>query len=225
MTKITSAMIFAAGFGTRMGVLSSHTPKPLIPIAGRPMIDYAIDLLRDAGISSIVANAHYMSDQITAHLMNRNVTVSMEDDKILDTGGGLKFALPSLGDGPVITINPDAIWLGPNPISELLSAWDPSMSALLMLAPKERAHGTNNSGDFSLEQGTIVRNGSYIYGGAQILRTHDLHKMSADVFSLNAYWDHLAKSGDLNGVAYSGDWCDIGTPEGLRTAEALVSDV
>ena len=225
MIKITSAMIFAAGFGTRMGALTSQTPKPLIPVAGRPMIDYAIDLLREAGISTIVANAHYLSDQIVTHLRTRDVTVSLEEDQILDTGGGLRSALPLLGDGPVITINPDAIWLGPNPIRELLAAWDTSMSALLMLVPAARAHGTNHSGDFSLEHGAIARDGPYIYGGAQILQTHDLHKMSGDVFSLNAYWDHLAKSGDLNGVAYSGDWCDIGTPDGLRTAEALLSDV
>lgn len=225
MTKISSAMIFAAGFGKRMGALTSDTPKPLIPIAGRPMIDHTIDFLRDAGISRIVANAHYLSDQMSAHLKARDVLVSLEDGQILDTGGGLRAALPLLDDGPVITINPDAIWLGSNPVADLLSAWGQSMRALLLLVPCEHAHGTNNSGDFSLEHGKIARKGPFIYGGAQVIKTNELHKLPSDAFSLNAYWDHLSKSCDLNGVSYMGDWCDIGTPDGLSLAEAMIADV
>ena len=185
MTRITSAMIFAAGFGTRMGALTANTPKPLIPIAGRPMIDHAIDLLRDAGISKIVANAHYLSDQMSAHLSARDVLVSVETDQILDTGGGLRAALPLLGQGPVITINPDAIWIGPNPIADLLSAWNPSMNALLSLVPNDHVYGTSNSGDFSLKQGVIARNGPFIYGGAQVIKTDEMHNIPSDVFSLN----------------------------------------
>jgi len=222
---ITSAMIFGAGFGTRMGALTSDTPKPLIPIAGRPMIDHTIDLLRDAGISNIVANAHYFSDQMSAHLNARDVVVSLENDQILDTGGGLKAALPLLGDGPVITINPDAIWLGPNPVTDLLSAWNPLMRALLLLVPNERAYGTKSSGDFSVKKGKITRKGPFIYGGAQVIETNQLHEFQTDVFSLNAYWDHLGNSNDLNGTPYSGDWCDIGTPDGLSVAEAMMADV
>lgn len=225
MTEITSAMIFAAGFGTRMGQLTEGTPKPLIPIAGRPMIDRTIDLLRDAGISRILANAHYLSDQMSAHLKARDVIVSLEDGQILETGGGLRAALPLLGDGPTVTINPDAIWLGPNPISDLMSSWKPSMNALLMLVPHRRAHGTSSSGDFSLEQGVITRKGPFIYGGAQVIRTHELARIPSDVFSLNVYWDHLSKFGGLNGTSYTGDWCDIGTPDGLSLAEAMISNV
>ncbi len=225
MTDIRSAMIFAAGFGARMGALTADTPKPLVPLAGRPMIDYTIDLLRNAGITRIVANAHYLSDQMATHLESQNIIVSLEVDRILDTGGGLRAALPLLDGDPVITINPDVLWAGINPIQCLLSAWNDRMRALLMLVPKKRAFGTSNTGDFSLENSVIHRNGSYLYGGAQIIRTGDLGHFEADVFSLNVYWDHLAKSDDLNGAVYPDAWCDIGSPEGLATAEAMIVDV
>lgn len=225
MTEIRSAMIFAAGFGTRMGDLTTNSPKPLVPIAGRPMIDYTIDLLRDAGITNIVANAHYLSDQMVSHLARQDVAVSVETDRILDTGGGLRAALPMLGNDPVITINPDAIWLDDNPIPQLLKAWQKPMQALLMLAPYERAFGTDHHGDFSLEDGKIARNGPNLYGGAQIIDTTLLDHISSDVFSLNAYWDRIAKIGRLHGIAYPGRWCDIGSPDGLTTAEAMMSNV
>ena len=111
-----AAMIFAAGFGTRMGALTRTIPKPMVPLGGRPMIAHAIDLLRDAGIEKIIANTHYLPDQIEPYLKDQGVKVLRETPDILDTGGGLRAALPLLGADPVVTINPDALWLGPNPI-------------------------------------------------------------------------------------------------------------
>ena len=129
--QINAAMIFAAGFGTRMGELTRSTPKPMLPLAGRPMIDHAIDLVRNAGIVRVVANTHYLADQIEPHLVRRDVVAVRETPEILETGGGLKAALPHLGADPVVTLNPDAAWTGSNPISTLLNAWRPEMSALL----------------------------------------------------------------------------------------------
>lgn len=220
-----SAMIFAAGFGTRMGDLTHDLPKPMIPLAGRPMIDHAIDLLRDAGLDRIVANTHYLPDRIEPHLSQRGITWVRETPRILDTGGGLKAALPRLGHGPVVTLNPDAAWTGPNPVKSLLSAWRPEMRALLLLVPLRRAQTNRDTGDFSLEHGEIRRKGPYLYTGAQIIRPDALAEIPEDVFSLNRYWDHLAEHGPLHGLVHEDGWCDIGHPEGLKRAEKMLAHV
>lgn len=220
-----AAMIFAAGFGTRMGDLTRDTPKPMIPLAGRPMIDHAVDLVRAAGINRIVANTHYLHDVIESHLRELEVETVRESPDILETGGGLKSALGILGQGPVITLNPDAAWAGANPIRSLLNAWQKDMQALLLLVPVESAETTRLEGDFSLEQGRIRRGGGFIYTGAQILRTHRLSEIRESAFSLNRYWDLLAESGPIHGLVHEGRWCDIGHPEGLSKAERMLADV
>ncbi|MEP0641207.1 MAG: NTP transferase domain-containing protein, partial [Roseobacter sp.] len=149
------AMIFSAGFGTRMGPLTKDMPKPMVPLAGRPMIDYAVDLLRDAGVRQIVANTHYLPSKIEPHLSALDIEAIREDPEILDTGGGLKAALPLFDEDIVVTLNPDAAWLGPNPIKRLIQAWRPEMQALLLLVPMVDASTTRTTGDFSLEQGEI----------------------------------------------------------------------
>lgn len=221
----TAAMIFTAGFGTRMGELTRELPKPMVPVGDRPMIAHAIDLLRDAGIEKIVANTHYLPDRIEPYLRDQGVEVHRETPDILDTGGGLRAAGTLLGKGPVITINPDALWLGANPVHQLLEAWRPGMQALLALVPKERARGISGSGDFSLESGRIRRKGPHFYGGAQIIETALLDRIDASVFSLNAYWDMLATLGDLHGLAYRGAWFDIGNPAGLAAANERLRNV
>ena len=219
-------MIFAAGFGTRMGALTRDRPKPMVPLAGRPMIDRTLDLARDAGLTRIVANAHYHADQIADHLAPGGVTVVAEEPHILDTGGGLKAALPQIGPGPVFTINPDALWLGPNPLSVLRAAWqDGEMEALLLCVPPDRAKGRSGPGDFSVDgQGRVSRGGPFVYGGAQIIRTDALAGIGERVFSLNLLWDILGRRGTLFAAEYPGDWCDIGTPDGLALAETLLRD-
>ena len=127
-------MLFAAGFGTRMGELTRSRPKPLIPVAGRALLDHALDLAAGAGLSRQVVNAHYLAEQVVAHLDGRGIPVAVETPEILDTGGGLRAALPLLGPGPVFTLNTDAVWTGPNPLVTLAGAWDPArMDALLLL--------------------------------------------------------------------------------------------
>lgn len=214
-----AAMIFAAGFGTRMGDLTKTTPKPMLQLAGRPLIDHSIDHLRAAGINRIVANTHYLADCIAPHLKDAGIKTSHEDP-ILETGGGLRTALPLLGPSPVITLNPDVAWNGPNPVSELLANWRDDMQALLMLTPSPDGAEAD---DFSLEQGELRRSGPYRYTGLQLIQTHRLHDIETPVFSLNAYWDMLSDAGPLHGCIYSGKWRDVGTPEGLMAAEDLLS--
>ncbi|MDO9527299.1 MAG: nucleotidyltransferase family protein, partial [Gemmobacter sp.] len=169
--RFDAVMLFSAGFGTRMGALTATRPKPLVPVAGRALIDHALDLIADAGIARTVVNLHYLGDQIAAHLAGRpDTALSWEQDVILDTGAGLRAALPMLGDGPVYTLNPDAIWTGTNPLRTLEREWRPDMGALLMLGHVDQVRGRVGKGDFSLDaQGRITRGGDYLYLGAQII--------------------------------------------------------
>lgn len=222
----TSIVIFAAGFGTRMGALTRETPKPLVPLAGRPMIDHAIDMARAAGLSKIVANVHYRADELTAHLAPLGVKVSAEHPRILDTGGGLRNALPLIGREPLYTLNPDAAWRGSNPLLHLAAAWDPGrMDALLLLVSRERATGYHGAGDFLVaDDGRLSRGPGQIYAGAQILRTELLAEVEDEVFSLNRIWDMMQDRGRLFGLSYPGQWCDVGTPQGLARGEDLLKD-
>lgn len=219
-------MLFAAGFGTRMGALTANRPKPLIPVAGKALIDHALMIATTAGISRIVVNLHYLGGQIAAHLQNRNVILSWEPGQILETGGGLKAALPLLGEGPVLTLNTDAVWTGKNPLAQLLAAWNPDkMDALLLLLPAEQALGHNGTGDFLLApDGRITRaNGASapIYLGAQILKTQALSAISEPVFSLNRLWDAAISQNRAYGLIHQGGWCDVGRPDGIALAESL----
>jgi MurNAc alpha-1-phosphate uridylyltransferase len=219
-------MLFAAGFGTRMGALTLRQPKPLIKVAGKALIDHALDLADAAGIEDIVVNLHYLGDQIVDHLKGRKISLSWERDQILETGGGLKAALPMLGSGPVLTLNTDAVWTGENPISQLVAAWEPAkMDALLLLAPAEMALGHSGKGDFILaEDGRIERaNGvvAPIYLGAQILKTKALNGIIEPVFSLNRLWDIAIANDRAYGIIHNGGWCDVGRPEGISLAEEM----
>lgn len=217
-------MLFAAGFGTRMGELTRTRPKPLVEVAGRPLLDHALDLARGAAVARIVVNTHYLGAQIAAHLVGSEVVISDESAKILETGGGLRKALPLLGDGPVITLNTDAIWNGPNVITALQKAWDPGrMSALLALVPCAQALGHAGDGDFCLlSDGRIARGQGYVYTGAQILNPAGIETISDEVFSLNLLWDRMLAEGRVHGLAYSGGWCDVGRPESIPLAERLL---
>lgn len=219
-------MLFAAGFGARMGALTAHRPKPLIEAAGKPLIDHALHLAEEAGISKIVVNLHYLGEQIADHLQHRNLILSWERDQILETGGGLKAALPLLGDGPVLTLNTDAVWSGENPLIQLLNAWNPAkMDALLLLLPAENALGHSGIGDFFLDdQDRISRangNSAPVYLGAQILKTQGLSAISEPVFSLNRLWDIAIANQRAYGLIHKGGWCDVGRPEGIALAETL----
>lgn len=220
-----SLMLFAAGLGTRMGALVADRPKPLIEVAGRALIDHALDLSDGAGIGEVVVNLHYRGDMIRSHLSHRpDIRFSPETDLLLETGGGLRAALPLLGEGPVLTLNSDAVWTGPNPLSRLLAAWDPRrMDALLLLVPRGRATGHLGAGDFDLDgAGRLTRGRDTVYAGAQIVKTDALPAIEDRVFSLNRLWDAFARKGRLFGALHQGGWCDVGRPESIPLAEALL---
>jgi MurNAc alpha-1-phosphate uridylyltransferase len=218
-----AAMIFAAGLGTRMGKLTADRPKPLIEVAGRRLIDPALTYAKEAGAQPIVVNVHYKADQLRAYLADEPVRIADETAQLLETGGGLKAALPLLGVGPVWTLNSDAAWSGPNPLAALARAWRPGMEALLLLVPRERARGYTGAGDFDLDPtGRLARGTSYVYTGAQILRTEGLAEIPDLVFSLNRLWDRAAARGALFGLVHEGEWCDVGRPENLLLAEDLL---
>lgn len=225
-------MIFAAGFGTRMRELTATRPKPLIPVAGRALLDRALDLAQDAGVRPVVVNTHYLGHQIAAHLAGREVAVSHENE-ILETGGGLKRALPLLGlpnseSGPVMTLNPDVVWRGGNPLAVLAAHWDPArMDALLLVKARAGLPGRKGKADFLLDAaGRITRapgDEGVVYLGAQILATGDLSAMPGEAFSLNLVWDRMIARGRAFGLVWPGAWCDVGSPEGLAEAEALLA--
>lgn len=220
-------MIFAAGFGTRMGSLTRDRPKPLIPVAGRALIDHALETAARAGAHKVVVNTHYRAAQIAAHLAGQDVAISHEADQILETGGGLRAALPLLGTGPVAILNSDGIWVGENPLLQLARTWDGArMEALLLLLPVAATRGHAAKGDFALDgDGRISRGAGekdQVYIGASIFNPSRLAGIADAVFSLNRPWNDMIAAGTAFGVVHQGGWCDVGHPEGIAEAERLL---
>lgn len=218
-------LIFAAGFGRRMGALTKDKPKPLVPVKGRALIDYAVDIARESGAQTILVNLHYKHQMLADHLRDAPVQTRLELPDILETGGGLKAALPQLGAGPVVTINSDAIWQGENPIAALRARWQPErMQALLLCIERTRAHGHSGAGDFSLaENGCLQRGGNLVYTGVQIIKTEGLMAIEQRAFSLNLLWAQMIERQGVYGAVYRGNWCDVGHPEGLACAQNMLS--
>lgn len=221
-----SVMLFAAGFGTGMKHLTRDRPKPLIKVAGRPLIDHALALSEDLPATRTVVNLHYKAEMLQSHLSTRDVKTILETPHILDTGGGLRNAVPLLGKTTVMTMNSDAVWRGPNPLRQLAEAWDPTrMDGLLMCIPPEQAMGYRRGGNFIIDaDGRITRGAGVIYTGAQIIKTDRLADITEHVFSLNALWDLLMADNRLYAVEYDGKWCDVGHPDGIAIAEATLAE-
>ena len=222
-----AALVFAAGFGTRMRLLTDRLPKPLVRVAGKALLDHALDLADGAGVQRIIVNTHYRHAQIAAHLSGRDIGLSHETPGILDTGGGLRHALPRLGNPPVFTLNSDAVWRGENPLATLAANWDPArMDALLLCVPPDRATGHTGGGDFSIApDGQLIRGGPLVYSGVQIINPVGIDEIAETVFSLNLLWNRLAACGRLHGIAYGGQWCDVGHPDGITLAEEMLGHV
>lgn len=226
MRKTPNAvMMFAAGFGRRMAPLTRDCPKPLIEVAGKPLLQHALDIVEAAELERVVVNTHYLAEQVAEYLQGRPITISHESPEILDTGGGLKRALPHLGRDPVFTMNTDAVWSGENPLTQLRCAWDPDrMDALLLLVPHENAVGHAGSGDFELlPDGRLNRGPGFVYTGVQVLRTEGLATIADPVFSLNLLWDSMLVDERIYGVVHQGHWCDVGHPVGIPLAEEMLS--
>jgi MurNAc alpha-1-phosphate uridylyltransferase len=236
MTMPGTAMIMAAGKGTRMMPLTAAKPKPLIEVAGTTLLDHVLDLLRDAGVGRIVVNVHYFPDQIEAHLAANaddfDVAISDERDLLRDTGGGLIQALPLIPDDPFFCINADN-WFADTEVHALhrmAALWDAAkMDVLMLVVPFERAGNTQGQGDFDLDaEGRLSRDGPkrarpYVWTGIQLLARHVVTDPPADVFSTNVFWDRAIAKGRCYGLVHDGDWFDVGYPEAIGMTEAHLS--
>lgn len=234
-TVLTTAMLMAAGLGKRMRPLTATRPKPMIRVAGQPLIDHALDRIEEAGIVRTVVNVHYLPDAIEAHLAARarrtgaTYVTSDERSRLLETGGGLIKALPLLGDGPFLCANSDNLWTnGPvDSIRILASHWDDAtMDALLLMVPHARASAHRGQGDFHMDAlGRLSRRRSgrvapFVFTGVQILSPRLIVDPPAEVFSTNIFWDRAIAAGRAYGLVHAGLWFDVGSPEALPLVEA-----
>lgn len=217
-------LIYAAGLGTRMGPLTADRPKPLIVVKDRPLIDHALALTAPLGPLRRVVNVHYRADQVRDHLQGRDIAFSDETDVLRETGGGLKHAGPLLGAGPVFTLNTDAVWHGPNPLLALRDAWRPDeMDGLVVLVRRENAIGHSGAGDFIVDaDGRLTRGPGHVYAGAQIVTQDRFQAETETVFSTNLIWDRMIADVRLFGMVYDGSFADVGRPEAISAAEALL---
>jgi len=232
MSPITTAMLLAAGLGTRMKPLTDKLPKPLIEVGGRTLIDRVLDKLAAQGVVRAVVNVHYRADQLEAHLKQRKdleIIISDERDVLLETGGGVIKALPLLGKDPFFVVNTDVTWATPGDasFSDMARAYDPSeMDALLLLADMGATLGFRGPGDFFLgHDGHVQRRGfkptaPYVFAGTHITHADVLRQYEAKPFSANIYWNAMGRAGRLYGTVMSPFWMHVGDPAGRDEAEA-----
>ncbi|APR53771.1 mannose-1-phosphate guanylyltransferase [Sphingomonas koreensis] len=233
-----TAMVMAAGLGKRMRPLTATRPKPLIEVAGKPLIDHAFDRLRSAGVKRAVVNVHYLADALEAHVTHRvkdvEVVVSDERKQLMETGGGLVQARELLGDQPFLCVNSDNLWIdGPiDAIRQLAAAWDDEkMDALLLLVPLARAHCHPGNGDFHIDAfGKITRRRApgrlapFVYTGVQILSPRVIRDWPEGPFSTNLFWQRAIETGRAYGVVHQGLWFDVGSPPAIAATEAVLAD-
>jgi N-acetyl-alpha-D-muramate 1-phosphate uridylyltransferase len=228
------AVVLAAGLGTRMRPLTDTTPKPLIKVAGKPIIEYGFEKLRAAQIEKVVVNAHYLADQIIAWCKTFETPptlISDESGVILDTGGGIAKALPLLGDEPFFVLNSDCFWLdrGPPALERLRSAWDgETMDCLLLLCEPEQTTGYDGDGDFIIApDGRLkrARQNALAYIGAYLVHPRLFQSAPVAKFSMNLLWDKAIGEGRLFGIAHQGHWLHVGTPEAISQAEQKLMQV
>lgn len=232
---IDTAMLMAAGLGKRMRPLTATRPKPLVKVAGKALMDHALDRLAAGGIKTVVVNVHYLADTVEAHLRTRkdmDFRISDERAKLLETGGGLIHAKPLLGDKPFICANSDNLWIdGPQETLGMMQRiWNPDrMDALLLLVPLARAHCHTGQGDFHMDaSGRLTRRKTahvapFVFTGVQIMTPALLRDPPGDVFSTNIFWDRAIEAGRLYGVSHQGLWFDVGTPKAIPVVESMIT--
>lgn len=225
-----AAMILAAGFGTRMGTLTRDRPKPLIQVAGQALIDHAVEAAE--GAEPLVVNGHYRADQMQDHLARHHEgAVFLEEaPDILDSGGAVKHALPHLGPDPILTLNADVVWAGPSPKDVLEATWDPArMEALMLLVPRSDVVGLPGGREMVMKgDGRLTWSEGpegLVYTGAQIITTDRIAAYPETVFSLRDIWQAIMDDARLFGCIYPGRWADVGQPEGITAAEAMLDAV
>ncbi|WP_142849050.1 nucleotidyltransferase family protein [Telmatospirillum sp. J64-1] len=225
------AMALAAGLGQRMRPLTNEIPKPLIEVAGRTMLDRVLDHFGNAGVERIVVNTHWKAGKIHNHLGTRPGIAFSNEESLLETGGGVKHALPLLGDDPFYVANSDIIWLdGTTPaLQRLAQAFDPDrMDALLLMQRTATAKGYEGKGDFFLDPlGVPRRRGEkevapLLFAGVQILHPRLFDGAPEGRFSLNVLYDRALEAGRLFGIVHDGDWFHVGTPDALFEIDALL---
>lgn len=236
--KIESAMVMAAGLGKRMRPLTATRPKPLVRVAGKPLIDHSLDRLAAAGVGHVVVNVHYLADALEAHLAGQkwpfSIAISDERAQLLETGGGMVKALPQLTGDPILIVNSDNIWTdGPqDSIQHLARHWDGGrMDALLLVIRQASATGHGGSGDFHMDpNGQLSRRkpgrvAPFVYTGIQLISPRLLDGAPEGAFSTNILWDRAISAGRLYGVSHMGQWFDVGTPAAIAPTEAALSEV
>ena len=237
MTQLASdtAMVLAAGLGKRMRPLTASQPKPMVRVAGKPLIDHVLDKLAEAGVARAVVNVHYLADALEAHVTARaapKVAVSDEREQLLETGGGMVKAAPLLPD-PFFEVNSDNIWLdGPkNAFRDLSDAWNAErMDALLLVVPHSRAHNFVGSGDFYMSAAGRLsrpkpgRVAPFVWTGIQLVSKRLLRDAPEGPFSTNVLWNRAIEEGRLYGVAFTGHWFEVGTPGAIAPTEAALRE-
>jgi N-acetyl-alpha-D-muramate 1-phosphate uridylyltransferase len=228
---ITTAMVLAAGLGKRMRPITDRIPKPLVQVGDRALIDHALDRLVKAGVDTAVVNVHYLAGQIRAHLRQRRrptIIISDERGELLETGGGVKRALPLLGQRPFFVLNSDSLWIEhrKSNLALMQEAWDPHrMDILLLVASCAESVGYEGQGDFFMSaSGRLNRRGDketapFIYAGVAILKPHLFNDTPDEAFSLNRLFDRAILVGRLYGLPLDGQWLHVGTPEAIVAAE------
>jgi MurNAc alpha-1-phosphate uridylyltransferase len=237
IVKPKTAMVMAAGLGKRMRPLTASRPKPLVKVAGKALIDHALERLASSGIRRVVVNAHYLAGSLEAHLARHShglqIVISDEREKLLETGGGLIKALPLLDEDPVLAVNSDNIWVeGPtDAVSLLANRWDDAeMDALLLLVPLARATCHSGKGDFHMDAGGRIarrktgRIAPFVFTGVQLISKRLLVDPPSEAFSTNIFWDRAIAAGRAYGVAHQGLWFDVGTPGAITKTEAILND-
>lgn len=230
-----TAMVLAAGLGTRMRPLTDDRPKALVEVAGRALIDHVLDRLADAGVETAVVNVHWFADRLEAHLAARGrgprILISDERAELLETGGGLKKARPLLGDAPVFVANIDSVWIDRgDALTDLIRLWNPDMmDAVLLLARREGSIGFEGDGDFFLaEDGKLTFRGDapsapFAYMGVHITRPGYADQGPDGPFSLSPLWRKSAAEGRLYGCVLDGDWMHVGDPQARDQAEVKLA--
>jgi MurNAc alpha-1-phosphate uridylyltransferase len=229
------AMVLAAGLGKRMRPLTDTAPKPLIKVWDKTLLDHGLDALEQAGVQRAVVNVHYLADQIESHLHGRTrpkIVFSDEREKLLDSGGGIKKALTSLGPSPFYLLNADSFWIegySPN-LQSLAGFWDSGqMDILLLTATMDRAVGFEGKGDFFMDpSGRLTRRGErrmapYVYAGAALISPTIFDDTPEGAFSLNNLFDRAIENGKLFGMQMDGLWLHVGTPEAIIDAERAIA--
>ena len=231
-----TAMVMAAGLGTRMRPLTATRPKPLVEVAGKALIDHVFDRLRAAGVEQVVVNVHYLADTLETHLAAHGdglgITISDERALLLETGGGLIQAAPMIAEDTFLVVNSDNYWIdgSADSLRLLASHWrEADMDALLLLIPHARASNNHGVGDFHMDAaGYLRRRGAgrvapFVFTGIQIVSKRLLRDAPGGAFSTNILWDRAIEEGRCFGAVHQGLWFDVGTPPAIAATEAALT--